>query len=105
MSNAFSIRSSQNAKCQSNALSSFSGQEKYMIGRYVREVAKVEKIIRKKIVWRGLVNSTAQSIPFFGYAGALCYGGFLVADGEIHFKNIIKYVNWNFQSMTTALQC
>lgn len=62
-----------------------------MIDRYVKEVLKVEQIIRKKMVWRGLVNSTSQSIPFFGYAAALCYGGFLVANGEIHFKNIIKY--------------
>lgn len=63
-----------------------------MIERYVGEISKVESIIRKKIIWRGTVNSTAQSIPFFGYAVALCYGGFLVANGEMHFKNVIKYV-------------
>lgn len=65
-------------------------QEKHMIMRYVDEMVKVEKTIRKKIIWRGLVNSVAQSIPFFGYAIALYYGGLLVADGEIHFKNVIK---------------
>ncbi|XP_031622750.1 multidrug resistance protein homolog 65-like [Contarinia nasturtii] len=65
-------------------------QEKYMIGRYEAEMAKVSKIIRKKIMWRGLVNSTTQSIPYFAYAAALCYGGLLVAYGEIHFKNVIK---------------
>ncbi|XP_031626047.1 multidrug resistance protein homolog 65 [Contarinia nasturtii] len=65
-------------------------QEKYMIDRYVTEMTKVSKMIRKKIIWRGLVNSAAQSIPFFAYAAALCYGGFLVANGEIHFKNVIK---------------
>lgn len=68
----------------------FVGQEKYMIERYVNEMTKVESIIRKKIMWRGLVNSVAQSIPFFGYAAALCYGGILIAHGEIHFKNVIK---------------
>lgn len=62
-----------------------------MIDRYVTEMTNVSKMIRKKIVWRGLVNSTAQSIPFFAYAAALCYGGFLVANGEIHFKNVIKW--------------
>lgn len=51
---------------------------------------KVEYIIRAKIIWRGLVSSTGQAIPFFGYAVALWYGGLLVADKEIHFKNIIK---------------
>lgn len=66
------------------------GQEKYMIDRYVTEMIQVQKIIRTKIIWRGLVNSVAQSIPFFGYAIALYYGGLLVANGEIHFKNVIK---------------
>lgn len=63
-----------------------------MIERYVGETTKVESIMRKKVVWRGVVNSTSQSIPFFAYAIALCYGGFLVANGEVHFKNVIKYV-------------
>lgn len=68
-----------------------------MIERYVVETTKVESIMRKKVVWRGVVNSTAQSIPFFAYAIALCYGGFLVANEEVHFKNVIKYViSWHF---------
>lgn len=67
-----------------------SGQEPHIIGRYVREMEKVEHIIRKKIIWRGLVSSSGQAIPFFGYAVTLWYGGLLVADQEIHFKNIIK---------------
>lgn len=66
------------------------GQEKHMIERYVSEMTKVEMIMQKKIVWRGTVNSVAQSIPFFGYTIALCYGGFLISNGEIHFKNVIK---------------
>lgn len=66
------------------------GQEKPMIARYISEMMKVKKIIQRKTIWRGLVNSIAQSIPFFGYAVALCYGGFLVAHGEIHFKIVIK---------------
>lgn len=68
----------------------FSGQEKYMIERYTNEMTRVEKLIRKKIVWRGLVNSVAQSIPFLAYAVALCYGGFLIANKEIEFQNVIK---------------
>lgn len=61
-----------------------------MIGRYVDEMMNLEKIVRSKLVWRGLANSVAQSIPFFGYAIALYYGGLLVASGEIHFKNVLK---------------
>lgn len=72
-----------------------------MIERYINEMTKVESIIRKKIIWRGTVSSIAQSIPFFGYAVALCYGGFLVANGEIHFKNVIKSVLPHFHSKIT----
>lgn len=61
-----------------------------MIDRYVSEVENGEKIIKKKLVWRGLVNSAGQSIPLFIYAAGLCYGGFLVANGEIHYKNVIQ---------------
>lgn len=61
-----------------------------MIMRYVAEMNIVEKIIRKKLIWRGLINSVSQAIPLFGYAIALTYGGFLIANGEIHFKNVIK---------------
>lgn len=81
-----------------------------MIERYVGETTKVESIMRKKVVWRGVVNSTSQSIPFFAYAIALCYGGFLVANGEVHFKNVIKYViSWhskeNFEKIISHKNC
>lgn len=66
------------------------GQEKYMIERYVNEMTRVEKLIRNKIVWRGLVNSVAQSVPFLAYAVALCYGGYLVATEKMEFQNVIK---------------
>lgn len=65
-------------------------QEPHIIARYCTEIAKVEKTIRRKLAMRGLVNSTGQSIPFFGYSLALYYGGLLVANEGIHFKNIIK---------------
>lgn len=68
------------------------GQEKHMIDRYIIEMKKVSSLIRKKLIWRGLVNSIAQSVPLFGDTIAICYGAFLVANGEIHFKNVIKCV-------------
>lgn len=64
-----------------------------MIERYVKEMKRVERLIRKKIAWRGLVNSFAQSIPIFIYAYALYYGSYLIAAKELHFKNVIKLVN------------
>lgn len=61
-----------------------------MIDRYLTEVENGEKIIKKKLIWRGLVNSAGQSITLFIYAIGLCYGGFLVANGEIHYKSVIQ---------------
>lgn len=63
-----------------------------MIERYTNEMTRVEKLIRKKIVWRGLVNSFAQTAPLLAYAYAFYYGSYLIADKEIHFKNVIKLV-------------
>lgn len=57
-----------------NKINISKGQETAMIDRYVTEISKAAAMIRKKIVWRGLVNSTAQSIPFLGYAIAFTYG-------------------------------
>lgn len=68
----------------------FTGQEPHIFERYCQEVYKLEKIVIKKMSFRGLVNSTGQCIPFFGYALALYYGGTMVANEGVHFKNIIK---------------
>lgn len=70
------------------------GLEAHMIYRYAREMEIASSIIRKKIIWRGFYNSIAQCIPFISYSVALCYGGFLVANGEVHFKNVIKYASF-----------
>lgn len=66
-----------------------------MIDRYAAETEKMFTIIRKKIAWRGLANSLAETIPTLANAITLCYGGYLVANGEIHFKNVIKCVYHN----------
>lgn len=63
-----------------------------MIERYTSEMTRAEELIRKKIVWRGLVNSLQQCIGFFAYAGVLYYSSYLIAAQEIHFKNVIKLV-------------
>lgn len=63
-----------------------------MIERFENEMTSVEKLIRKKMAWRGLVNSVSQTIPYFAYAGGLYYGAFMIAAEEIHFKNVIKLV-------------
>ena len=50
----------------------------------------VQRIARKKTMWRGLLNSITQVIPGVAYGVALCYGGFMVANDELHYKNVIR---------------
>lgn len=61
-----------------------------MIERFIVEMNKVERVIRKKIVWRGLVQSASYALPFLASAGTWLYGGLMVADEEIDFKNVVK---------------
>lgn len=50
----------------------------------------VQRISRKKIILRGLLNSTTQAIPGLAYGFALAYGGYMVANDEIHYKYVIR---------------
>lgn len=69
------------------------GQEQHVIKRFIEEMEKAELACRTKIRYRGLVFSLGQAMPFFGYALCLGYGGTLVADGQLPYKNVIKYVS------------
>lgn len=68
----------------------FKGQEPYMIDRFTLEMNNVEWVIRKKMLWRGLVQSTGQAVPLFAFAVAFYTGGVMVAREEIHYTSIIK---------------
>lgn len=74
-----------------------------MIERYVNEMTRAEKLIGKKVVWRGLVNSLTQSVPMLIFTGALYYGSYLIASEKIHFKNVIKLVG-NLMNSNLRLQ-
>lgn len=65
-------------------------QEAPMIFRYSEAAHNIEKVVRKKMMFRGLVFSIGQSIPFLAYALALYYGGYLVADEGVPYQDIIK---------------
>uniref|UniRef100_T1PIN6 ABC-type xenobiotic transporter n=1 Tax=Musca domestica TaxID=7370 RepID=T1PIN6_MUSDO len=65
-------------------------REQQLIDRYNREIQNVEKLIRQKLKYRGIINATGQAFLFFAYAVALCYGGVLVSEGKIPFQDIIK---------------
>lgn len=68
----------------------FLGQEKYMIARFKMEMSNVQRLSQKKIVFRGLVNSFSQAVPLLAYAVALGYGGYMVANKEIEYKEIVR---------------
>lgn len=63
-----------------------------MIQRFTDEMTRVERQIRAKTLWRGLVCTITESIPVSSFAFAVCYGAHLIAAEEIHFKNVIKLV-------------
>jgi len=68
-------------------------READVIREYTEEIQRVEVLIRQKLRWRGVLNSTMQASAFFAYAVALCYGGVLVSEGQLPFQDIIKYGN------------
>lgn len=74
-----------------------------MIDRYLANLTKVESILRRQIIWRGLVNSMSQSIPYFGYTIALYYGGYLLANEKIDLKDFVKYVFTYLRSICIAI--
>lgn len=66
------------------------GQEPHLMKRYSDELELAEKACRSKIRYRGTVFGLGQTTPLFGYALAFYYGGVMVANDEIAYKNVIK---------------
>uniref|UniRef100_A0A2A4JRP4 ABC-type xenobiotic transporter n=1 Tax=Heliothis virescens TaxID=7102 RepID=A0A2A4JRP4_HELVI len=71
------------------AVQGVSGEEGVM-ERYHQAFVGGRLAARKSLRWRGCVFSFGQTAPVAGYALALWYGGVLVANGEIPYKNVIK---------------
>ncbi|XP_055687209.1 multidrug resistance protein homolog 65 [Lutzomyia longipalpis] len=65
-------------------------QEGSMVSRYSKEIQKVERSVKRKLMFRGSVFSIGQSAPMFAYAVALYYGGVLVANEGVAYENLIK---------------
>ena len=66
------------------------GKEEAFLQRYCVELDLVAKATRIRNRLRGLVFSCGQTIPFFGYALSLYYGGALVATEGLRYENVIK---------------
>lgn len=66
------------------------GQEPHVLERYYKEMAKVDVACRKKTRLRGTVFALGQIMPFMGYGLALFYGGKLVSEKDLDYKDVIK---------------
>ena len=66
------------------------GQEPHVLSRFYNEIEKVEQLCRQKMKFRGIVFALGQAAPAFGYAVSLYYGGMLVANDGLEYKNVIK---------------
>uniref|UniRef100_A0A182J704 ABC-type xenobiotic transporter n=1 Tax=Anopheles atroparvus TaxID=41427 RepID=A0A182J704_ANOAO len=66
------------------------GQEKHVLERYSTETIKIDDACRRKTRLRGTVFALGQVMPFAGYGLALFYGGKLVSEKELEYKDVIK---------------
>ena len=66
------------------------GQERHVLARYEIESDKIDRACEKKTRLRGVVFSLGQTVPFMGYGIALFYGGKLISEGELEYKEVIK---------------
>ncbi|CAK1542634.1 unnamed protein product [Leptosia nina] len=70
-------------------VSAFCGEEG-VLNRYREAGASAHQAARNSMRWRGVVFSFGQTAPVAGYALSLWYGGVLVANKEVPYKDVIK---------------
>lgn len=61
-----------------------------MINRYVCEMTKAGSTMKNRLLWRGFIFALGQAIPFVSYGITLWYGGLLIADRKIEYKDVLK---------------
>lgn len=66
------------------------GQEVHILNRYSKEIDKVHEFCVKKSRFRGFVFGLGQTVPLMGYGLSLWYGGFLVANKQMAYQDVIK---------------
>lgn len=54
-------------------------------------MGKVECLLKKKLKFRGFINSISQTIPTLFYGISVFYGGILVANHDINYKTVIRF--------------
>lgn len=65
-------------------------REQDIVDLYEKEMIKVESQIKRRLRFRGVVNSFGPAVMFFGYAVAMCYAGILISWGTVEFRNVTK---------------
>ncbi|XP_012529625.2 multidrug resistance protein homolog 49 isoform X2 [Monomorium pharaonis] len=65
-------------------------REEAFYQRYCKELDLVAQATKVKNRLRGLVYSCGQTVPMFGYAISLYYGGYLVAREGLSYEKVIK---------------
>jgi len=66
------------------------GRETTIMEKYDEELKTGELMMRRKAFLRGIVYGVGQAATYIGYSLSLWYGGTLVADNEILYKDAIK---------------
>lgn len=61
-----------------------------MLNRFQKAGIQARDTAIKSMRWRGVVFAFGQTAPVAGYALSLWYGGNLVADREVPYKDVIK---------------
>ncbi|XP_047539105.1 multidrug resistance protein homolog 49-like isoform X1 [Vanessa atalanta] len=70
-------------------VSAFCGEEG-ALARYRAAGGGARRAARSSLRWRGAVFAFGQTAPVAGYALSLWYGGVLVADQQVPYKDVIK---------------
>ncbi|KAJ2945156.1 hypothetical protein O0L34_g9219 [Tuta absoluta] len=70
-------------------VSAFCGEEG-AIARYQKAGVEAVATSKKNLRWRGCVFAFGQTAPVAGYALSLWYGGVLVANEQVPYKDVIK---------------
>lgn len=67
------------------------GREKQFVEQYIQELEPAMRKAKKNTHFRGLVYGTARSLIFFAFAGSMYYGGYLIREEGVEYKNVLRY--------------
>eukprot|EP00095_Tigriopus_kingsejongensis_P007959 snap_masked-scaffold1653_size32093-processed-gene-0.0 protein:Tk07959 transcript:snap_masked-scaffold1653_size32093-processed-gene-0.0-mRNA-1 annotation:"P-glycoprotein" len=66
------------------------GKEQKFLELYLEALQQPHEAAKKRSHIRGLIFGFAQSVPFLAYSGCMYYGGWLVENQGLDYKNVFK---------------